>query len=274
LTGFESDNCYRLELSNHQIWNIVSDNETSEIASEFASILLLPKSTLDKEACTLTFCSTKSEITDYTGNWIIRIPENIGYRDKILIMWRSLLPVYQQAMASNGIPLHAALVEHNSEGILIAAPGGTGKTTCCRRLPKGWNALCDDETLLVPGTKESLFNAHPFPTWSNFLLDRPQRSWFVRAYLPVKSIIFLHQAETDRIETLGQGNSAALIYQSAAQICRRMWNDLDEAEQNRHKSLLFDLAANLALKIPAFSLYTSRDGEFWKLIDWENNQLS
>ncbi|MCF7810600.1 SynChlorMet cassette protein ScmC [bacterium] len=272
MSELDSDNCYRLELSNHQVWNIVSDDETSEITDEFASILMLHKSSPAKEAYTLTFCSAQTKITNLANNWIVRFSDNISYRDKILKMWSSLLPVYKQAMSSNGIPLHAALIERNGEGIIIAAPGGTGKTTCCKRLPEGWNALCDDETLLIPDTKENVFNAHPFPTWSNFLLDRSPKNWDVGAYIPVKSIFFLHQADTDRIEPLGQGNSTALIHQSSGQICRRIWNWLDKKEQCLWKSLLFDLAGNLALKIPAFSLFTSLNGEFWKLIESVNDK--
>jgi len=47
----------------------------------------------------------------------------------------ALYPILDGAVCDGGLPLHAALVEREGVGILIAAASGVGKSTCCKRLP-------------------------------------------------------------------------------------------------------------------------------------------
>jgi SynChlorMet cassette protein ScmC len=89
--------------------------------------------------------------------------EEGDYQRRILSMRFSLYPIYQQVQDSGGLPLHAGLVEHNGKGVLLAGPKNAGKSTCCRRLPKPWYPLCDEETLIVKVNQEQ-YLAHPFPT--------------------------------------------------------------------------------------------------------------
>lgn len=63
--------------------------------------------------------------------------------------------------------IHAAFGEVDGKGFLMAAPGGTGKTTASNRLPEPFISHCDD-TVLIVKDKEGCYWAHPFPTWSRF----------------------------------------------------------------------------------------------------------
>ena len=55
----------------------------------------------------------------------------------------------REAQARGGALIHGALAERNGHGVILAAPGGTGKTTASNRLPAPWRSLCDDATLVV-----------------------------------------------------------------------------------------------------------------------------
>src|SRR5208283_1881855 len=68
----------------------------------------------------------------------------------IIRMQLMLKAVYRGVRQAGGFPLHAALVEHDGVGVLLAGQGCAGKSTCCRRLPDTWEVLCDDQALVVP----------------------------------------------------------------------------------------------------------------------------
>jgi SynChlorMet cassette protein ScmC len=53
----------------------------------------------------------------------------------IIRMWTLLDIIYQQIIGKGGFPIHSALVKKRGKGVIIAAHGGTGKSTCCRRIP-------------------------------------------------------------------------------------------------------------------------------------------
>jgi SynChlorMet cassette protein ScmC len=181
-------------------------------------------------------------------------------------MWLSLHPIYQRAMQLGGLPLHSALVERNGIGVLVAAPGSTGKSTCCRRLPPPWYALCDDETFIVRGDKGRYFG-HPFPTWSDYIERRSDRTWNVQRHIPVSAIFFLEQAKFDEVIPIGQGQTTVSIFRLALEKFSRSWISLDVDEQRANQKKLFDNACGLAKTIPAFKLRVSLNGQFWEKIE-------
>lgn len=188
-------------------------------------------------------------------------------RDVDLIrMWLALHPVYQCAQDAGGLPLHAALVGRNGVGVLLAASADVGKSTCCRSLPDPWQVLCDDESLVVFASRQR-YVAHPFPTWSDHLWRRSERTWNVERHLSIAAIFFLEQSAIDEVIPVGQGRAAVSVFQSATQVCRRNWRYLsrDESRPFRHK--LFCNACELARAIPAFTLRFSLSGQFWVEID-------
>jgi SynChlorMet cassette protein ScmC len=175
----------------------------------------------------------------------------------------SLYPIYERALNSGGLPFHAGVVERDGKGVLLAAPKNIGKSTCCRRIPRPWNALCDEETLIVQDAQRQ-YLAHPFPTWSDYLTRGSNRTWNVQRYIPLAAIFFLEQAEADKVIPLGQGEAAALMNQSAMQVCVRNWMNLDGEKMRAFRKKLFDNACELTWAIPIFKLRVSLTGRFWE----------
>jgi SynChlorMet cassette protein ScmC len=189
-----------------------------------------------------------------------------GEKESFLSMRMALQPVYQRTQDLGGLPLHAALVERNGFGVLLAARGGIGKSTCCRRLQDPWQPLCDDEVLVVCHSQNG-YLAHPFPTWSDYFADRFDRTWNIEKYVPLKALFFLEQSETDEVVPMGRGQSAVLVYQSATEVCHRNWMKVDCEEVSNFRKNLFENSCRLAKAIPAFRLKASLKGRFWEKIE-------
>jgi len=184
----------------------------------------------------------------------------------IIRMSLSIYPIFEGAQETGGLPLHAALVEREGIGILLAASGNTGKSTCCRRLSTPWHARCDDEALVVLD-KQRRYLAHPFPTWSNFLWRLSERTWSVEWHVPLAAIFFLEQAEIDEVVSMGQGKAAASMTQLAMQVYDPNWNNLNREEVRTLKKRLFDNACEIAKALPVFKLRVSLKGRFWEKIE-------
>jgi len=184
----------------------------------------------------------------------------------ILAMEQALFPIYPAAIERGGMPLHAAPLERDGKGILIAARGGKGKSTCCRLAPRPWNVLCDDETLVVR-SGSGAYHAHPFPTWSDYFCRRAEPKWDVQRPSQLSAVFFLDQGKSDQVVPMGEAKAAARINQSAGQVCRRMWRSLDSQVQRENNAKLFANACSLAKKVPAFTLSASLAGRFWESLE-------
>jgi SynChlorMet cassette protein ScmC len=178
----------------------------------------------------------------------------------------SLYPIYHQNLLRGGLPLHSSLVELDGQGILLAGPGDTGKTTCCSRLPGNWRPLCDDETLIVFREQGDYF-AHPFPTWSNFFWAKSEPTYDVQYATPASAVFFLEQYPADELVPMGQGESAAMISQSSVQMFERFLRKTDKETKSKHLSRIFLNACRIAKKIPAYKLRVSLNGRFWEKIE-------
>jgi SynChlorMet cassette protein ScmC len=181
-------------------------------------------------------------------------------------MYRAFYPIHQRAIEAGGLPFHAGLVEYKGRGLLLAGPGGIGKSTCCRRLPFAWRALCDDETLIVLHKQKGYF-AHPFPTWSLHLLGRSEKTWNIQEHLPLDAIFFLEQAKMDEVSPIKSARAAILINQTANAICMRYERVLNLQEKRAQRKKIFVNACALAKSVPCFILRISLKGEFWKKIE-------
>jgi len=112
-------------------------------------------------------------------------------------------------------------------GFLLAGQGGTGKSTCCRRLPNNWKPLCDDESLIVLD-KSKVYHVHPFPTWSDYIQKRAKNIWDVQGSVPLSAIFFLEQSEKDEVIPLSKEQSAILMTKSSKQAYDRSWRWRDK----------------------------------------------
>lgn len=180
-------------------------------------------------------------------------------------MRRPLVPVFEEAIRAGGLPLHGALVESQGVGVILVGRSGTGKTTCCRRLPSGWQVLGDDMAIVVPNA-EGDFRAQPLPTWSAF--ESGGNGWPCRANhsVPLQALFFLQQEPEDGVEPLA-GARTALVVERACEEALLLF-DLFSPEQGsflgRH---IFENAVSLAASVPAFRLRVSLNGRFWEEIE-------
>ena len=292
----ENKTGYCLRLANGQWWHISVSGQLGPWADKLADIMQLkpcesngyPKLMLicnksEKDQCEASLCRSKENVVEELSaqGWDARFISGIRFWFEpdgmnviceietgdenldVVMMRHSLYPIYQRAQDEGALPLHAGLVECNGVGVLLAAPTNIGKSTCCRRIPRPWNALCDEETLIVRHNKRK-YLAHPFPTWSDYLVRRSNRTWNVQHYVPLRAIFFIEQAEVEGVLSLGQGEAAVLINQSAMQVYYRYWYDLDYEELRTKKKKLFENACELAKAVPAYRLRVSLYGRFWE----------
>ncbi len=220
---------------------------------------------------------------------ICQFGNNGGDNIDIIRMQQAINPILDRLLITGGLPMHAGLVELNGRGIILAGQTGTGKSTSCRRIPHPWKAMCDDEVLLVKDHRAQ-YTAHPFPTWSEYVIDMfpklsnpviglPERelerkdicdkdaTWDVGQSVPLSAIFFMEQAEEDDVVEIGQGQASMYVNDSAADRYKRYWKYMEKEEEIYRRNLLFDNACALAGQIPCFTLRMSLTGEFWKLIE-------
>jgi SynChlorMet cassette protein ScmC len=178
----------------------------------------------------------------------------------------SLFPFYWNSIDMGGLPFHAGLVDRDGLAVLLAASGGTGKSTCCRRIVPPWKALCDDEALIT-ATKNGAYQVHPFPTWSDYIFERDRGTWNVDSHIPLSAIFFLEQSPEDGVAPMKDGIAASLIYRSSMQAYSRclMGMEMDMIKQLRNK--VFDNACVMAKTVPAYTLKVRIDGQFWEEIE-------
>lgn len=283
---------YILRLCNGAEWRICSSESMAGWVEEYAGIMGLEKA----EGLSEPFCFFYDGRTEDTIPESIRkITRNYKWRkikyhkseyytsaetesilyailnetteeDRIYNMWFSLHPFYYHFIRRRIFPMHAGLAERNGKGILIAAPGGTGKSTCCRRLPKDWRVLSDDEVIIVLKLDNSP-GAHPLPTWSNLIVGNARKSWASNDSVKVDAIFFIEPADIDEIIPLNQADSAALINQSATQIMRRAWDYWNSGVKRKMQGDVFAMACIMAASAKGYKLRVSLESKFWEEID-------
>lgn len=188
--------------------------------------------------------------------------------EDLLKLKYSLFPIFEGVQEKGGIPFHAALIERDGAGILIAAYGGTGKTTCCRRIPPPWKPLCDDDTLVVKAGKDD-YRAHPFPTWSRYIEGACQDTWDVQRSVPVRALFFLERAEEaeEAAVPLKTWEAAIRASRQESHILNCILLGLAQEECRKLRAAFFRSVADFVTGVPAYVLRAKLDGTFWKHIE-------
>ena len=150
-------------------------------------------------------------------------------------------------------------------GVILAAPGGTGKTTASNRLPTPWRSLCDDTTLVVRDQQGNYW-AHPWPSWSRFIDGNPGCSWDVQKAVRLKGIFFLSQAVEYRAEMVGPGHAVSLLTECVKQASMLILGMSREELRGVYLERFNNLCA-LAGVIPVHMLDISLTGAFWQEIE-------
>ena len=278
----EESRRYEIRLRDETRWVLDGDETTGSFMTELSRIMML-SGAMTHEGPSITACSFAEDDREWgavaplqgaqesrrPSPWCflgpvveVRIESTSGL-DKYLSMSHLLFPVYEQSIRKGGLPAHSALAEINGKGLLIAASGGTGKSTCMRRLPEGWKALCDDEALIVRD-REGRYHVHPFPTWTDYIWQRAENRWDVQYSVPLQALFFLEQADVDDVSAIGPGETAMLAYQASIQVCNKYIPRLDQPARNRFVRQIFDNACDLAQNIPGYRLKATLDGHFWE----------
>lgn len=172
----------------------------------------------------------------------------------------------RESQAHGGVLIHGALAERDGIGVILTAPGGTGKTTASNRFPAPWRSLCDDTTLVVQDSQGN-YLAHPWPTWSRFMEGGPGGSWDVQCAVPLKGIFVLSQSRDDRVERVGPGHAVSMLVESVRQATMQMPYGLFKEEVRSLHLQRFDNLCAMARIIPAHVLHISLTGAFWQEIE-------
>lgn len=201
------------------------------------------------------------------GNTVICVLDRDEKRDELTaqLMELSLL-ICTHTRNRYCMLIHGALAEKAGEGVILAGPGGIGKTTASRRLPPPWRSLCDD-TALVVRDKRGTYWAHPWPTWSSFMFGGPGGTWDVQHAVPLAAILFLSQAHEDQLESLGRAQAVSWLVENAEQVSKPILRGLGTDEVRALRQQHFDNAVALARTLPCYRLSMSRAGNFWEKVE-------
>jgi SynChlorMet cassette protein ScmC len=181
------------------------------------------------------------------------------------LIWVSQVFVIH-AVDHGGMLLHGALAEQNGSGVILAGPGGTGKTTASHRLVSPWRSLSDDVTLVIRDN-DGVYWAHPWPTWSSFMVGGAGGAWDVQCAVPLRAVFFLEQAEEEYFQSVGIPQAICLLNESAEQTTWSLLKRLGKEELQKTRLKRFQNICAMAQTIPSFILHLGLKGPFWQEIE-------
>ena len=273
---------YDLVLADGSHWQIIAgDKEAGSIVSQLGCAMQLRMSTdISKPSKRSNLFRLLVQVDRHTSAADFSVPlasENNGVVTCVLSpsrRWGSpyinlvklSLILAREAQSLGGVLIHGALAERDGMGVILAAPGGTGKTTASNRIPSPWQSLCDDTTLVVKDPQGNYW-AHPWPTWSRFLDGEPGGTWNVQNAVSVKGIFFLVQAVKDQVEHVGSGKAVCLLEESVGQVSTFTAPGAGKEELRALHLEQFNNLCALARIIPAHLLHITLTGPFWQEIE-------
>lgn len=199
------------------------------------------------------------EVADvYCGLYPCRAPT-------IETMRHALIPILEETIASGGFPLHGALLECGGSGVLLLGKGGTGKTTCCGRLPSQWFVHGDDMALAVRDAA-GRFLAHPLPTWSAVGAGHIRWPCRMNRAVPLRALFVLEQSPEDGMAPVGKAAAAVAVETACAEALAPFYLRGDRRGRLSRKDQ-FDNAMALAGDVPTFRLRASLEGRFWERME-------
>jgi len=257
-----------LRFADGQQWVIRSvDEEAAEVVAELGRVMRLGSGELGRELCVAV--RRESDRTHLETNGAVEccLVAPTEWETPVVQMLALASMIARETLARGGLLLHGALAEYRGSGLIMAGPGGIGKSTASQRFPSPWRSLCDDMTLVVRDGK-GRFWAHPWPTWSRFADGGPGGSWAVEDAVPLRAIFFLDQSPSDLLEPVSATQATALTLASEVELVMEVKFALDDAEAARTlTSKALGAAKGLASAVPAYSLRLGLTGRFWEKIE-------
>ena len=204
--------------------------------------------------------------SDPEGVVVCMLSPNDRWGGPFVNLVRLSLVFARESQSRGGVLVHGALAVRDGRGVILAAPGGTGKTTASNRLPAPWHSLSDDTTLVVRDPHGAYW-AHPWPTWSRFHAGGPGGVWDVQNPVPLRGIFLLSRADKDRAERIGPGQAVSLLIECVRQASMFMPAGLRKDELRALYQERFDNLCTLARVIPTHLLHISLTGAFWQALE-------
>jgi len=167
---------------------------------------------------------------------------------------------------NGGLLVHGALAEWKGMGVILAGPGGVGKTTASKRLPFPWRSLSDDTTLIVM-SPEGTYWAHPWPTWSRFCQGDMSGARDVQTAVKLSLICMMSQGGEDRIWRLPERQAISELVDVSGQTFAILANGMNKCAFRRLNLMRFFNAVAISKKITVCRLEISQTMEFWKEIE-------
>lgn len=162
--------------------------------------------------------------------------------------------------------IHAALVERNGRGILLAGASGAGKTTATGRMPPPWRVLSDDVSFIVKDS-QGCYWVHAWPTWSMFTDGGQGGTWDVSLGIRLDGIFLLSQGSRDKATSMGRGEAICSLLESVNQASHLMTIMMNQEEQRKLRLKWFDQVYELTESVSSYHLSHSRHGAFWQEIE-------
>jgi len=293
------NNIYHLKTADGQVWSFIATKGTNKIVAMAASIMGLkqgfvpgikrifyvandigkvkiavsPPIGYDQELDSLPANGWKALKSGDINIWVHRelpdiiceIGDTVMETVNLTFLILSLYPLYNQVILSGGLPFHTALLEYRGKGILISAKSGVGKSTCCRRVIPPWQAICDDQVLIVQ--TDGGYRVHPYPTWSEYYEDKQKTPIDVNQHFPLSGIFFLEQSLTEGVEPISAGRAAQSIYETSKSMFHRYSIYPDQTEKRNLYTALFENACAISNEVPSYVLRASINGRFCEEIE-------
>jgi SynChlorMet cassette protein ScmC len=273
---------YNLVLADGNYWEISAvDEEATSIVSQLGCAMQLRRSTgaielsLHGNPCRLIVqVDAHTSVADCyvplasanDGVVVCILSPSEHWGGPYVNLVRLSLVLAREAQTRGGVLIHGALAERDGRGVILIAPGGTGKTTASNRLPHPWRSLSDDATLVVRDP-QGRYWAHPWPTWSRFQDGGPGGAWDVQNAVPVNGIFFLAQAVENRVERIGPGQAVSLLGECVRQVSMLMPMGLFQEELRALHLERFNNLCALAQVVHPHVLHISLTGAFWREIE-------
>ena len=169
-----------------------------------------------------------------------------------------------------GLPLHAACIERDGAAFLLCGDSGTGKSTCCQRIPFPWRALTDEETLVARSSNGGYF-ARALPNLADLTRQNTVRAYNVPYALPISALFFLQKANADQLHKIVGAEATIKVVKAAESVFVRYHNHINDKISFRKRQL--ENAVLLIKSVPNFVLSVFREGAFWRTMEEVTNGI-